>query len=100
NPPTEISAVPQVQVAGFVAHLNAALEKEAYLQWRVPCLGLTIIGCDITFYAVLAVDHQIRFVSLTPTLSCVQSASDGRDRKSLYLAFATASVLQARILED
>ncbi|KAH9167048.1 hypothetical protein EDB89DRAFT_2127435 [Lactarius sanguifluus] len=78
NSPTEISAVPQVQVAGFVAHLNAALKKEAYLQWRVPCLGLTIVGCDITFYAVLAVDHQIRLVSLTPTLSCVQSASDAQ----------------------
>ncbi|KAH8990741.1 hypothetical protein EDB92DRAFT_1862947 [Lactarius akahatsu] len=96
NSPTEISTVPRVQVAGFVAHLNAA----AYLQWRVPRLGLTIIGCDITFYAVLVVDHQIRLVSLTPTLSCVQSASDGRDRKSLYLAFAAASVLQAQILED
>ncbi|KAH8990753.1 hypothetical protein EDB92DRAFT_1996290 [Lactarius akahatsu] len=91
NSPTEVSAVPQVQVAGFVAHLNAALKKEAYLQWRVPCLGLTIVGCDITFYAVLAVDHQIRLVSLTPTLSCVQSASDGRD---------PASVLQAQLLEN
>ncbi|KAH9000546.1 hypothetical protein EDB86DRAFT_518108 [Lactarius hatsudake] len=100
NSNTEISAVPQVKVAGFVAHLNAALKKEAYLQWRVPCLGLTIVGCDITFYAVLAVDHQIRLVSLTPTLSCVRSASNGRDSKSLYLAFAAASVLQAQILED
>ncbi|KAH9064590.1 hypothetical protein EDB87DRAFT_1672957 [Lactarius vividus] len=85
--------------------------KEVYLQWRVPCLGLTIVGellfddhicldCDITFYAVLTVDHQIRLVSLTPTLSCIRSASDGRDRKSLYLAFVAASVLQAQILED
>ncbi|KAH9077703.1 hypothetical protein EDB83DRAFT_2285803 [Lactarius deliciosus] len=94
------SAVPQTQIVGYVAHLDAALTKEAYLQWRVPCLGLTIDGCDITFYAVLAVDYQIRLVSLTPTFSCVRSASDGRDRKSLYLAFAAASVLQAQILED
>lgn len=100
NSPAEISALPQVQVVGHVAHLDVALEKEAYLQWRVPCLGLTIVGCDITFYAVLAIDHQIRLVSLTPTISCVQSAFDGRDRKSLYLAFAAASVLQAQILED
>ncbi|KAI9438257.1 hypothetical protein H4582DRAFT_2129245 [Lactarius indigo] len=73
NSPADISGVPQVQVTGFVAHLNAALVKGAYLQWRAPCLGLTIVGCDITFYALLAVDHQIRL---------------------------TASVLQAQILED
>ncbi|KAH9051258.1 hypothetical protein EDB87DRAFT_1836674 [Lactarius vividus] len=94
------TAVPQAQVVGNVAHLDAALSKEAYLQWRVPCLSLTIVGCDITFYAVLAVDHRIRLVSLTPTLCCVRSASDGRDRKSLYLVFAAASVLQVQILED
>ncbi|KAH9064578.1 hypothetical protein EDB87DRAFT_1252314 [Lactarius vividus] len=94
------TAVPQAQVVGNVAHLDAALSKEAHLQWRVPCLGLTIVGCDITFYAVLAVDHRIRLVSLTPTLCCVRSASDGRDRKSLYLAFAAPSVLQVQILED
>ncbi|KAH9077692.1 hypothetical protein EDB83DRAFT_2548709 [Lactarius deliciosus] len=85
---------------GFRCASECSMEKVAYLQWRVPCLGLTIVGCDITFYAVLAVDHQIGLVSLTPALSCVQSASEGRDRKSLYLAFAAASVLQAQILED
>ncbi|KAI9438221.1 hypothetical protein H4582DRAFT_2076825 [Lactarius indigo] len=118
NSPTDISAVPQVQVAGYVAHLNAALAKGAFLQWRVPCLGLTIVGefdpfifqgyLTIGYVKVVIsrsmlswqVDHQIRLVSLTPTLSCVRSASDGRDRKSLYLAFAAASVLQAQILED
>ncbi len=95
--------------------------KETYLRWKVPCLGLRIVGeqdtlvfqgysrlfddricldCDITFYALLAVDHRIMLVSLTPTLSCIQSASDSRDRKSLYLALTAASVLQAHILED
>src|ERR1700761_6464848 len=60
----------------------------------------TCLGSDITFYALLAVDHQIRLVKLTPPLSCIRSTSDGRDRDSLYLAFMAASVLQAHILED
>jgi len=54
----------------------------------------------LTFYAIIAIGHQLKLVSLTPTLSCIQSASDGRDRASLYLAFTAASVLQARILQD
>ena len=58
------------------------------------------LGCELTFYAVIAVDHRLKLVSLTPTFSCIQSASDGRDRKSLYLAFTAASVLQAHILQD
>jgi hypothetical protein len=112
-----ISAVPQAEAVGYVGHLHKQLAKEAFLQWRVPCLGLTIVGkldtfvfqgyltirclgCDITFYAILAVDHQIRLVSLTPSYSCFGSASDGRDRKSLYRAFTAVSVLQAHTLED
>ncbi|KAH9167059.1 hypothetical protein EDB89DRAFT_1910268 [Lactarius sanguifluus] len=76
----EISAVPQVQVAGFVAHLNAAVEEGSVSTMEGALLGpdncwlfddRICLGCDITFYAVLAVDHQIRLVSLTPTLSCV-----------------------------
>ncbi|KAH9077730.1 hypothetical protein EDB83DRAFT_2671479 [Lactarius deliciosus] len=95
-----ISSLPQVEVAGYVACLDARLAKETYLRWRVPYLGLTIVDCDITFYALLAVDHRIRLIRLTPTLSCIQSASGGHDRESLYLAFTAASVLQARILDD
>ncbi|KAH9034952.1 hypothetical protein EDB85DRAFT_1889473 [Lactarius pseudohatsudake] len=95
-----ITALPQVEVAGYVARLDARLAKETYLQWRVPCLGLSIVNCDITFYALLAVDHCIRLTRLTPTLSCIQSAFDGHDHESLYLAFTAASVLQAHILED
>ena len=58
------------------------------------------LGCELTFYAVIAVDHRLNLVSLTPTFSCIQSASNGRDRKSFYLAFTAASVLQAHILQD
>jgi len=55
---------------------------------------------DVKFYALVAVDHQYRLVGLTPGLSCIASASDGRDRKALNRAFAAASVLRARILRD
>jgi serine/threonine protein kinase len=61
---------------------------------------MTILGCDITFYAVIPIDHRFRLVTLTPTFSCIQSASDGRDRMFLYSAFTAASVLQAHILQD
>ena len=44
NSPVGVPAVPQVELAGYIGHLNSQLEKEAYLQWRVPCLGLTIVG--------------------------------------------------------
>jgi hypothetical protein len=58
------------------------------------------LGCDITFYGLMVIDGQVRLVSLTPTYSCTRSASEGRDRQSLYRAFTVASVLQAHILND
>ena len=64
-------------------------------------LDFICLGCDITFYAALAINHQIRLISLIPTLSCIQSASEGCDCKSMYQAFIVAAlVLQAHILED
>ncbi|KAF8964968.1 hypothetical protein BDZ97DRAFT_1637792, partial [Flammula alnicola] len=59
-----------------------------------------IPGADMRFYALIAVAHQYRLVNLTSCMSCIPSASDGRDCKALYRAFAAASVPQARILED
>ncbi len=46
---TGISALPQVEVAGYVAHLDRRLDPELYRRWRVPCLGLTIVGELATF---------------------------------------------------
>ena len=37
-------SIPQVELAGYFAHLNARLNPEIYRQWRVPCLGVTIVG--------------------------------------------------------
>ena len=58
------------------------------------------LGPDVKFYAMLSLNAQFRLVSLTPALSCIYSASEGRDRDALYRAFTAASVLQARILKD
>ena len=47
NEITGISAIPHIELACYVARLNAKGMKERrqlYLQWRVPCLGLTIVG--------------------------------------------------------
>jgi hypothetical protein len=46
---TEISALPQIELVCYVARLDATgMNDEAcrqlYLQWRVPCVGLTIVG--------------------------------------------------------
>ncbi|KAF8958694.1 hypothetical protein BDZ97DRAFT_1840869 [Flammula alnicola] len=97
------NAIPEVELTGYAARLHATgMEdhQDLFERWRVPSLGLTVVGADVRFYALIAVDHQYRLVSLTPGLSCIPSASDGHDRKALYRAFAAASVLQARILQD
>jgi hypothetical protein len=44
NSHTGITSLPQVEVACYVARLNARLQKEAFLRSRVPFLGLTIVG--------------------------------------------------------
>jgi hypothetical protein len=47
---TRVSALPQVELACCVVHLNAMGVDEVnacrqlYLRWRVPCVGLTIVG--------------------------------------------------------
>jgi hypothetical protein len=46
---TGITAIPQIQVACYVARLNARMDaveahRQLYLRWRVPCVGLTIVG--------------------------------------------------------
>ncbi|KAI6006859.1 hypothetical protein EDD15DRAFT_2514757 [Pisolithus albus] len=96
-----IDAIPEVELTGYVAHLNVkGIHRKLYLGWRVPCLGLIIVGHMLQFYAVIAVDRRFKLVSLTSMYSCIETAFDGRDRKSLYLAFTAASVLQAQLLHD
>jgi hypothetical protein len=45
---TGISAIPQVELVCYIARLNAVMDsteaRQLYLGWRVPCVGLTIIG--------------------------------------------------------
>ena len=48
---TGTPTLPQVEVAGYFAHLNARLNPEVYRQWRVPCLGMTIVGELYSLYA-------------------------------------------------
>jgi len=110
-----ISSLPTVELTGYVARLASGMDRQIYEGWRVPCLGLTVVGkldisafhlyfdflgCDITFYAIIAIDHRFRIIALTPTFSCIASASDGRDRTHLYSAFVASSVLQACIIQD
>jgi hypothetical protein len=42
---TGISAIFQVELACYVACLNAVdAHRQLYLRWRVPCVGLTVVG--------------------------------------------------------
>ena len=41
------NAIAEVEVAGYVAHLHAKgmeVHRELFERWRVPCLGLTVVG--------------------------------------------------------
>lgn len=56
-------------------------------------------GPYVTFYGVIFLG-QWRVVSLTPTLSCIVSASEGGERMALYAAFSAALDLLHRIDQD
>ncbi|KAK2463915.1 hypothetical protein APHAL10511_004087 [Amanita phalloides] len=100
------SSLPEIEMLCYVAHQLASekmgneVHKNLYIGWRVPGIGLTIVGCDIKFYAIVMIDHHFRLVPLTQGLSFMQCATEGRDRRLLYSAFTAASVLQAHIIED
>jgi hypothetical protein len=57
-------------------------------------------GPEVKFHASVFINGGYRVVSLTPGLSCVLSASEGRDRTALYKAFTAALVVQLCIRED
>ncbi|KAJ2935505.1 hypothetical protein H1R20_g1589, partial [Candolleomyces eurysporus] len=102
NELTGIIALPHVEAVAYVAHLHARIDgrRQLFQKWRIPCLGITVIGHEVRFYAIVLLGHQYRVVSLTPALSCLQSASSGKEREALYRAFAAASELQAHIVAD
>ncbi|TEB27973.1 hypothetical protein FA13DRAFT_1736172 [Coprinellus micaceus] len=102
NELAEISSIPHVEAVAYVAHAHTRVDgaKHLFEGWRVPCLGITIVGFEVRFYAIIVLGLQYRVVSLTPALSCLQSASSGKEREALYSAFAAASELQACILAD
>ena len=62
--------------------------------------GRLDLGCHVTFYAIVAIQHQYRVISLTPALLCLPDASCGNDQKNVHVAFIVASVLLDCILED
>jgi hypothetical protein len=46
---TGINSIPEVEMVGYVAHknrteMNDEASRQLFLQWRVPCVGLTIVG--------------------------------------------------------
>jgi hypothetical protein len=39
-----ISSFPTVELTGYIAHLVSRMDQQIYEGWRIPCLGLTIVG--------------------------------------------------------
>ncbi|KAI6136227.1 hypothetical protein F5141DRAFT_1288041 [Pisolithus sp. B1] len=98
------STIPYVKMTGhFAQSMGKAADHfdsiSVMCGWNFPCLGLTITGHHITFYAMTFV-RGWRVVILTPALSCILVSGDGDDRIALYDAFTAASVLLARIQGD
>ena len=121
NELVDISSMAMVELTAYAAHSHMqAMEhsREVFSSWRVPCLGLAVVGKlnisglsyesdmmyiipgpHVTFYAIIF-HHQWRVVSLTPTLLCITSACEGDDQKGLYAAFSGALDLLGRIDEN
>ncbi|KAI9460082.1 hypothetical protein F5148DRAFT_1001036 [Russula earlei] len=89
NELADINSIPAVELVSYIAksHAQAMKDQRGPFRWRVPCLGLTIVGPYVMFFGVLFLQDCWRVVSLTPMLSCIPSAVDGDDRESLYAAF-------------
>lgn len=102
NEAVDLNSMPVSDLAAYAARSRDILMQHSEgveRGWRTPLLGLSVIGPSVTFYAIIFL-QQWRIVSLTPTLSCIASACEGDDRKSLYAAFAGALTLLRRIDED
>jgi hypothetical protein len=60
---TGIIALPQIEIVGYVARLyattmNSATRKQLFLRWRVPCMGLTIVGkLDVPYFMFIQCYH-------------------------------------------
>jgi hypothetical protein len=125
NESCDIEIMPHIELTNHVARsFNEAIRqgrnRELFQAWKVPCLGITVVGgwvvfghstrlisfCntpgfEVTFYAVVFLgQNQYRIPNLTPGLPCRSSAEDGVGRRTLYSAFMAATVLIARIWED
>ncbi|KIN96087.1 hypothetical protein M404DRAFT_1007040 [Pisolithus tinctorius Marx 270] len=99
-----VSAIPRIEMVGYFAQtiktaVENGLSPSVMSGWGLPCLGLTIIGYTVTFYAMIFLGRW-RVVNLTPGLSCLWASGDGDDRIALYNAFTAASVLLARISQE
>ncbi|CAA7270365.1 unnamed protein product [Cyclocybe aegerita] len=61
NRVARITAIPEVELVGYVArsHVKGVEEmQELFERWRVPCLGLTVVGSNVKFYAIIVLDSH------------------------------------------
>ena len=110
NEASGTGSIPIIKAVAYVARTQIKMLNDMFCGWRVPCLGVTIVGkldwaerfslfisdlqvLMLLFHAIVAIYRQYRAIPCTPTLSCILEESDGKDRKMIYPAFLTALVL-------
>jgi len=51
-----LDSIPQVELLGHVAHLNSNMHQHRALfeRWRIPCLGVTVVGMTSGRYIISA----------------------------------------------
>ena len=113
---TSIEAV-EVQLSNYFILLAEKVDKDIFLGWRLPALGLLIRGAmgyslaagvteptivsgpTISFHGLIMVDKQVRCAPLTDIFVC-NDREVIRNRESLYATFHAATVLLDSINED
>lgn len=93
---------PHAEGAGYFAwllkdHLN---HPQFLHHWRVPFLGIVIIGIYIEFHGFVWLGGKIRSAILVPPVPCLRTAAEGQSRQTLYRAFAAAIQLKKDIIHD
>ncbi|KAH9036403.1 hypothetical protein EDB84DRAFT_1269134 [Lactarius hengduanensis] len=81
--------VAEVQLANYFILLAGKVDKDIFLGWRLPALGLLIRGAivkpTISFHGLLMVDKQVRCVPLADIFVC-NNRDVIRNREPLYAA--------------
>ncbi|KAF8318057.1 uncharacterized protein EI90DRAFT_3293412 [Cantharellus anzutake] len=101
NELSSASCEPNPQLASYIATSfakQAEDQPELFQRWRVPALGVTLVGPAIQFFGVIWIG-QVRVVPLTPSLPMIDPTGE-EFRWDLLLAFKAAALVSSKIKSD